>query len=157
MLNRKGHIPSIMAFIVAVVLVIAVLFSHASFKSVVGKDFVDTLNLQAELEFKERYVKSVFERSLNEAVDATEEKGFVGFCEEFKGNIEERSTNDLEFGTFFVNVRNWDCSLSINGEIRVLTLPEFEIEVLQDGSKFIGRYSFSAEILPSGRVQYIYK
>lgn len=154
MLNRRGHIPTVLAFIVAVVLVIAVLFSQASFKQARQGDFSGVLDLQAELEFKERYVKSVFERSLSEAVENTRENSFAGLCEEFKSKVEERSTNDLKFGTFFVNVRNWDCALSGEGN---LALPEFEIFVAQGNDRFIGRYSFSANIFDDGELQYIYK
>tara|TARA_Y100000310_G_scaffold83835_1_gene80473 strand:- start:521 stop:991 length:471 start_codon:yes stop_codon:yes gene_type:complete len=113
MLNKKGHIGTMMMFFGALILVGVALFSFATFSDGTENEKTNLNNLVSEFEFKQKYIVIVFEDMVEEAI--TEAKGKTNFEEEFEislKQIAERRRNP-EISNLFGKIINEP--LEING------------------------------------------
>ena len=75
-MNKKGHVPTILLFIIALVLILTAWFTFFTIKSDIGERANEIAKLVGDLEFDERYVFAVFERSIDKAIDKADKDNF---------------------------------------------------------------------------------
>lgn len=156
MLNRGAVVPIALFFICTVVLVLAAFASYAFFEKSRQEGVVNAFDAQNELLFKQRYTQAVFEDSVKHSIGSAGDQLSSNFCALWKDVVLGRDTKNLDFGTFFSTVRNYDCVLVVQDGSYVLTVPQFTIQV-ESGANVINQtLTFEARFNETG-VQYIYK
>jgi hypothetical protein len=94
-MNRKGHVPTILLFVIALILVLTAWFTFFNIKGEVDEEAREISQVIANLNSEERYVSAVFERLIDKAIEKSDEENFkesfeVSFVE-IVGNVEEVS------------------------------------------------------------------
>lgn len=156
MLEKRGHIPSVLLFIGAVVLVVLSIFSFVSFSGTVKTELNTTLTHQQSFQFIERYPEAVFEDSVAYALSKTSADSFFQFCSFFQERVALRDPKNAEFGTFFSTVRNFDCVLGLADGSPGIILPAFNVSFSSPELTIYHERIFEARF-NEGFVQYIYK
>ena len=112
-MNKKGHVPTILLFIIALVLILTAWFTFFTIKSDIGERANEIAKLVGDLEFDERYVFAVFERSIDKAIDKADKDNFKQSFEDnfvdIIGKVE--SVSDVS-GNFFEKVGKKEYALT---------------------------------------------
>lgn len=112
-MNKRGHVPTILLFVIALVLVLAAWFTFFTIKSDIGERANEITKLVSDLEFDERYVFAVFERSVDKAIDKADKDNFKQSFEDnfvdIIGKVE--SVSDVS-GNFFEKVEKKEYALT---------------------------------------------
>jgi len=75
-MNKRGHVPTILLFVIALVLILTAWFTFFTIKGDVGERVNEITKLVADLEFNERYVSAVFDRSVDKAIEKADKDNF---------------------------------------------------------------------------------
>jgi len=132
MLNKRGHIGTMMMFFGALILVGVALFSFVTFSDGTENEKINLNNLVSEFEFKQKYVVIVFEDMVEEAI--TEAKGKTNFEEEFEISLKQIAERRRapEISNLFGKIINEPLELNeINGNYFLIVegvFAEFEKE-----------------------------
>jgi len=108
-MNKKGHIPTILLLVFALILVITALYTFFVFNGKVGASSFDISRLSIDFESDEQYVYAMFDRLVGfAALEAAESGGdFEGM---FRVNFESMANEAHELsgvsGNFFGEIRN---------------------------------------------------
>lgn len=122
MLNRRGHIPTMLLFVVGLVLVLTAWWTFLSYDSDVEIKALEISSVIQEMSFKKVYVEKVFERMIGEAIIGADESNFE---ETFSDTFEElgiKRNPGLDFGNFFGKIRNGDYSMVPGNGVYSLTI-----------------------------------
>ncbi|GEM_PF-1298380 len=118
-MDKRGHVPTFLLLIGAIVLVVSALFSFAIFENNSEELSSEISDMVREVEFKQAYVEKILELAVNEAVLEAEEQDFVeSFKRKFLSEVASRNPGDDRFGNFFVKIER--------GEFGVYEEPERE-------------------------------
>jgi len=114
-MNKKGHVPTILLFIIALVLILSAWFTFFTIKSDIGESANEITKLVSDLEFDERYVFAVFERSVDKAIDKADKDDFKQSFEnnftDIISKVESISSISREDSNFFEKVERKEYSL----------------------------------------------
>ena len=99
-MNKKGDVPTILIFLVAVILSMMALYSFVSFNSDFSNQSVDLVSLTSDIELAEKYVQFKAESISNRVIDSETEDIKLKFQEIAKNeNIGYEGS-----GNFFVKI-----------------------------------------------------
>ena len=131
--NKKGHLPTIFLFVIAITLIFFSLFIIFSFKNNVEDEGKLVIKLIQNLEYDEKYVPEIFERMVSESLERADKSNFRT---SFESNLIEISESINSFstvsGNFFEKIEQGDYDLvpkfENNEVIYTLNIKDIKVE-----------------------------
>jgi len=127
-MNRKGHVPTILLFVVALVLILAAWFTFFGIDDEIGKKAVEINIAVINLSFQEKYIDVVFERTVKMSIERADRSDFRNSFEtefrEIVSNLREVSDSS---SNLFDKVREKEYSLVSDGANYRLTIEEITV------------------------------
>ena len=131
--NKKGHLPTIFLFVIAITLIFFSLFIIFSFKNNVEDEGKSVIKLIQNLEYDEKYVPEIFERMVSESLERADKSNFRT---SFESNLIEISESINSFstvsGNFFEKIEQGDYDLvpkfENNEVIYTLNIKDIKVE-----------------------------
>lgn len=147
-MNKKGHVATFLLFLIAVILVVASIYSFLSFRNDfqgISDNFYLGIN---SLEFKEKYVREIFNEAVLESARLNEGKqNFVElFNVDFMRIATEKDLRTDITGNFFAKVRNGEYELEYDGKNGVYTivLRDVFVDSLSESSHMLKNFDLFA-------------
>jgi hypothetical protein len=109
MLNKRGDMPTVMILVMALVLVVATLFSFASFKDNVKGESIALSKVQRGIEFNQEYILKSAELIAGKAAEDNDYKlGIINLRQSFINVAKSRDIQLYGSGNFFTKVAAGD-------------------------------------------------
>lgn len=108
-MNNRGHLPTFLIILVAIVLMVAAWFTYLTFDGSSGRDNEQAAQNSRELALFERYVKGVFDDAVLYAKTQNDK------CAAFKYGVAGHDYHFVQAGNFFAIARNTECTELIQG------------------------------------------
>ena len=153
-MNKRGHIPTIMLFFGALILVIVTLFSFTNVKNELGGESEDFNILVQEIDFKKKYISAVFEKIVEEAVESTDKLKFEeSFSVTFEKISDRRDPKDGSFGNFFGRIRNEKYTINKENGIYTLTIEDVFVSSNVEKNEMKRTFPLSIRFNKEGLIQ----
>ncbi len=162
-LNKRGHLPTILLFIVALFLVLTAWFTFIGFKSENQTRADGIADLVFDFETDSAYIPAVFERIVERAIVKADKSNFRNSFETEFLKIAERVDSVSEAsGNFFGKIRignkaknrlNDGYELTENGEIYTLEIKDVFVNVKNGNNEIKKRFDLSVIFTKDGLVR----
>lgn len=169
-LNRKGDTPTILLFVVTIVLVLAALFYFATFKGGFAEASESVSGVLNDVAFYQNYLikqSEIMGKQSLEGLRTIVEDGFVGpvlplseeeLRKKFKEIAERKNLNIMGVENFYVKVRDWNgVSFKFEDGGYVFEMKNLLIYSIDGGNKIRRTFSFIVEFDDVGKVVKSYK
>ena len=145
MLNRKGHVGTILMVLGAIVLVVTTLFSFSIFSEITGGEKIKLNYFISEFSFEQKYSSIVLKDMVREAIlEAKEKENFEKEFENELKKIAERRRSP-EISNLFGKIINEPFELTKLNNNYIWTMDEVFINVEQDKSYIERKFNFKIE------------
>ena len=145
--SRKGNVPIILLFIVALILVITALLNFLSFSGSFELQSRQIADIMSRVEFGKSYVYSIAEISGKEAILTRED-----FRGKFKDIVDNRDFRIGETGNFFGIVRNGEFKFEKSNEKYILEIDGLFVQIEKGANKVRRNFHIIMEFDDKGEV-----
>jgi hypothetical protein len=157
MLNRKGHVPTLLLFVVALVLCIAAWFSFLTFSDDIGQQSRELQAFSDNVAFERTYSdNAVRDLVVSAAREAASEEG-AGYETRFASALAVRverfgALREIQ-GNALGLMRNKAYTLEQDGTEYVFKMPGVFVQMGSGVNKIVQRFDIEVRFLPSGEIR----
>jgi len=145
--SRKGNVPIILLFIVALILVITALLNFLSFSGSFEIQSQQIADIMSRVEFGKSYVYSIAEISGKESILSGED-----FRKKFKEIVDNRDFRIGETGNFFGKIRNGEFKFEKSNEGYILEVDGLFVQIEKGANKIRRNFDLRVEFDEKGAV-----
>ena len=148
---RRGHVPTLLVFIVALVLALTAWYTFLTFKSGVATPSDELGNVIYNLDFSQIYIEKVFTDSVVKGIETSNKADFENsFKTEFEKVVADRDLRLDQGGNFFAKIRNKDYKMSVDHNVHVLTVENVSIFSSKGNNEAHRNFNLSIRFTPQG-------
>jgi hypothetical protein len=156
MLNRRGHVPTLLLFVVALVLCIAAWFSFLTFSDDIGEQSRELQAFSDNVAFERTYADSAVENlvlgAAREAAVGGESGYEARFADALAVRVERFGTFREVHGNALGLIRNKAYTLEQEGDEYVFRLPGIFVQMESGVNKIVQRFDMEIRFSPSGEI-----
>lgn len=163
MLNRRGHVPTLMLFVVALALCVAAWFSFLTFNGDIREKAASLQSWNERVEAERVYAERVIEglvagaaRDASEALAASVEDG-EGYETRFDRFLQVRVARFSDVKNISGNalglMRTHSYLLKQDGEVYVFELKNIFLKIEDGGNSVVQRFDMRISFMPSGEIR----
>lgn len=157
MLKRKGHTPTLLLFVVALVLCIAAWFSFLTFSDDIGQQSKEFQTFSDNVAFERTYadnaVRDLVTSAAREAVLGGDSGYEMRFASALAARVDRFGTFREVHGNFLGLMRNKAYTLERDGADYVFKMPGVFVQMESGVNKVIKRFDIEVRFLPSGEIR----
>lgn len=154
MLNRKGHIPTAMLLIVAIILIIAAWFSFVNVEREISGRSDGVSEAVKNISSDYDYVNELFLRSIEDSIEDSRGAGFeIVFNETFFERIERIESVSEVSGNFFGKIRNRDYRFYRDQGVYFLEVDDVFVQSSSGANEMRIDFNLSARFDESGIIK----
>ncbi len=140
MMNKKGDVPTILLFLVALLSVISTLYAFATFNGDLETQSKELSELVTEIEFSEQYVKEQAKLLVWETVAFCPSCSIAEIDNSFKENADSKDLAISKAGNFFGKIRNSDYEIYENEDNYELIIVDLFVQTEKGENKIIRNF-----------------
>jgi len=142
-MNKRGHLPTVLLLVTALILVGVVAFSFATFKGGVEDESKGLHLLVSTLNFQEEYVRISFKDMVEDSLEKA--KGQENFELAFNNSLENIADErrDVYFGNFFGKIVNKQYVVNKEGGVYVLQVSDVFVRSFVDKNEIKRNFDLS--------------
>jgi hypothetical protein len=157
MLRRKGHVPTLLLFVVALVLCIAAWFSFLTFSDDIGQQSRQLQAFSDNVAFERTYADNAVRDLVASAAREANNGGDSGYEIRFDSALTLRAGKFGTFrevrGNFLGLMRNKAYTLERDGAEYVFKMPGVFVQMESGVNKVTQRFDIEVRFLPSGEIR----
>ena len=148
-INKKGQVPIILLFLVALVLIVVVLLSYFGFDKNFGLQSKDFSYVMGEVGFAEEFVFTLSENAAKEAIESGQ-----GTKTKFQEivRLREEGFRYESAGNFYGRIRNGDFEFVKNGNEHILTVKGLFVNSEREGNSVFRNFDLEMRFDDNGEI-----